>query len=120
MLALGSTKGGVFMSALTTPKTTSQWPADVLGFATQHQVADYLGPLWQALRQLFPTAEALRVFLEDDPEIRDDRHIVFDVRVPRDDVPDFVAAKRRWHDELFRVCPAPLACIFRLGLVLVP
>jgi hypothetical protein len=105
------------MSTLSVRETAWQWPADVLTFAAQHQVKAYLDPLLQAIRELFPTAVSLRVLLEDDPEIRDDWHIVFELRVPQEDIPDFVAAKRRWHTEQFRICPAPLVCIFRLTLV---
>jgi hypothetical protein len=41
-----------------------------------------------------PTAQSISIRLEEDPEIRDDYHLVFEVRVPRADVPDFGAAKR--------------------------
>ena len=99
-----------------TPSTGS-WPPEVLEFAAQHQISDLLAPLRQALDRLFPAAQSIRVRLEEDPEIRDDCHLVFDVRVSRADVPDFGTAKRRWHDELFRLCPAPLVCLFRLTLV---
>jgi hypothetical protein len=80
-------------------------------------VSDLLAPLRLALDRLFPTAQSLRARLEEDPEIRDDWHLIFEVRVPRADVPDFAAAKRRWHEELFRLCPAPAVCLFRLTLV---
>ena len=106
------------MSAPAPPGTAWQWPAEVLDFASRFQVGAYLDPLLDATRRLFPTARELRVFLEDDPEIRDDWHIVFDVRVPRADVPQFVNAQHFWIDELYRLCPAPLVCTFRLGLVL--
>jgi hypothetical protein len=105
------------MSAPVTPATAEPWPTDVLEFAAQHQVAGLLNVLHQAIDRLFPAAQEIRVRLEADPEIRDDRHLVFDVRVSRADVPDFGAAKRRWHEELFRLCPAPLVCLFRLLLV---
>ena len=59
----------------------------------------------------------MRVYLDDDPEIRDDWHIIFDVRVPDTDIPDYVAATRPWYTELFRICPAPLVCTFCLMLV---
>lgn len=97
--------------------TALNWPPEVLEFAAQHQVADRLDPLRLALDRLFPGAHGVRVRLEEDPEIRDDRHIVFEVRVSRDEVTDFGAAKRRWHQELFRLCSAPLACLFRLTLI---
>jgi hypothetical protein len=95
---------------------TGPWPPEVLEFATRCQVGALLEPLRQALDRLFPAAQGVRFRLEEDPEIRDDCHLVFDVRISRADVPDFGAAKRRWHEELFRVCPAPLAYIFRLTL----
>jgi hypothetical protein len=104
------------MSTLSAPGTAWQWPADVLAFATENNVADYLDPLLEATRGLFPTATSLRVLLECDPELRDDWHIVFDVHVPIKDVPHFVKAVHFWTDELYRVCPAPLVCTFRLGL----
>jgi hypothetical protein len=92
-------------------------PPDVVQFAAEHQVAGLLDPLCQALDRLFPIAQSACVRVEEDSEIRNDRHIVFEVRVLRADVSDFGAAKRRWHDELFRVCPGPLVCLFRLTLI---
>jgi len=105
------------MSTLISPTTSWQWPADVLAFAAQQQVQSYLEPLLEVLRRLFPTALSMRVELDEDPEIRDDRHITFDVCVPQADIPDYVAAKRAWHDEQFRIVPGPLVCIFRLQLI---
>ncbi len=105
------------MSAPVSTAATWQWPLDVLDFAARRQVEAYLDPLLEATRRLFPTAQSLRVFLEDDPEIRDDWHIVFAVRVPRADVLQFVKAQHFWIDELYRICPAPQVCDFRLGLV---
>jgi hypothetical protein len=102
-----------------TPPTGS-WPPDVLDFAGRHQARDLLDPLRLALDRLFPAAQSIRIRLEEDPEIRDDRPLVFEVRVARAGVPDFGAAKRRWHEELFRLCPAPRVCLFRLALVRVP
>jgi hypothetical protein len=105
------------MSTRTTVSATGYWPAEVREFADRRQVADLLDPLRLGLARLFPTAQSIRVRLEEDPEIRDDCHIVFEVRVSRADVPDFGAAKRRWHEELFGLCPAPRVCLFRLTLV---
>jgi hypothetical protein len=105
------------MSASITRPTAGHWPPNVLEFAAQRQLAGLLDPLRLALDRLFPDAHSVQVRLEEDPEIRDDRHLVFDVRVSRADVPDFGAAKRRWHEELFRLCQAPLVCLFRLTLI---
>ena len=104
-----------------TPEPTApgwEWPADVTAFARAHQVEQCLEPLLGAARRLFPTARHLRVLLEEDPEIRDDWHIVFEVRVPGRDVPHSLKAQHWWIDELYRICPAPRVCTFRLGLIL--
>jgi hypothetical protein len=44
-------------------------------------------------------------------------YIVFEVRVPAVDVPDYVAAMHRWSDELFRVCPTTEVCRFVMTLI---
>ena len=105
------------MSILTTGKKW-EWPPDVLRFAAKNRVDAYLEPLLEATRELFPTMDSLRVFMEDDPEIRDDWHIVFEAWVPSKDVPDYVHTKRHWTEALIRICPAPLAWVFRLTLLL--
>jgi len=105
------------MSTVSKPTTTWQWPADLLAFAARHQVQACLDPLLQATQRLFPTASSLEVFLEADPEIRDDWHIVFDVRVPEVDIPDYAAAQHGWTDAVDRCRPGPRDCIFRLRLV---
>jgi len=99
---------------------TDYFPPNVLDFATRRKLADLLDPLRLALDRLFPVVHSVQVRLEEDPEIRDESHVVFRVQVSRADVPDFGAAKRRWHEELFRLCPAPLVCYFRLTLERVP
>ncbi len=104
------------MSALVSPKTW-QWSPEVLDFAARNNVADYLEPLLEATRRVYPSARDLKVFVEQDRELRDVWAIVFDVSVPQADVPDYVKARRRWGDELFRICPAPLACTFVLTLI---
>ena len=105
------------MSAALPKPVAWQWSPDVLEFAARSKVEPYLTPLLQATRGLFPTAKSLKVFLDSDPEIRDDRHIVFEVEVPRADIPSYVKAQHFWVDELYRVCPAPLVCTFRLALI---
>jgi hypothetical protein len=93
-----------------------QWPTDVLEFAAQRQVGAYLDPLLEATRRLFPTARVVQVQVHQDPEMRDERWLLFEVHVPHTDVPDFVKAIHAWDDELFRICPAPLAVNFSIYL----
>jgi hypothetical protein len=105
------------MPTLQTTITSWQWPLDVVEFAMRHQVDAFLTPLLEATQRVYPTARHLRVSLELDPELRDDWHIVFEVEVPQADVPNYVLAQHAWGEELFRICPAPLVCVFRLALI---
>jgi hypothetical protein len=105
------------MSAPPLTATTWTWPADVVAFADRQQVRPYLDPLRQALDRVFPTAQSVTVYVDKDPEIRDDRHITFDVVVPQEDIPDYVAANRRWYDEFLRLCPTTFAAVFRVILI---
>lgn len=105
------------MSAPIQTAAPLQWPADVREFAVKHEIHAYLAPLLNALYQVFPTATSISVTLEEDPEIRDDWHIIFYVKVPIEDVPNYVEARHRWNDESFRICPATLICYFRLCLI---
>jgi hypothetical protein len=96
MMPLKTSKGVPIMSAPVTTATGWQWPEDVLALATEHHVEQYLDPLRELVRQLFPTTRALDVYAESDPEIRADRYLVYHVQVPAADVPAFRVAYHRW------------------------
>jgi hypothetical protein len=104
------------MSHPTLTPTAGQWPPEVLEFAEQRRVRPFLEPLLEATWQLFPTAEKIEIFFERDQELRDVGWIVFEVRAPQQDVPNFVEAQRRWNCEALRICSAPLVCNFVLTL----
>ncbi len=90
---------------------------EVLAFAEEQGVADYLPAVAEMTRRLFPNYP-LTVQLEDDPEIANDRHIVMVVQAKNLEVPRALDATWDWHRGLFASCPAPLVCVFRLGLEL--
>ena len=104
------------MSTATSTATAWHWPADVLSFAAQQQVCTALEPLHHLLQRLYPSAIGLRAFLEEDPEIGADQHILFEVRVPLADAPDYLAATRLWYEEFPKIHADP-GCIFRLSLL---
>jgi hypothetical protein len=97
-----------------------QWPPDGLAFAAQHHVQDYLDPLLEATRRIFPNACRQRVVVDEDPEIRDYRHLDFDVQIPQVDSRDYLQLQHRWTDDLYRLCPAPQTVVFRLLLDMSP
>jgi hypothetical protein len=91
-----------------------------MAFAVASQVADYLNPLREAIHRIFPTARWVKVEIDEDPEIRDDRHILFEVKIPDVGLEGARQGRKAWMEDLFRVCPAPLVCVFRLSLDLGP
>ena len=98
--------------------TKWQWPADVKQFAASHEGEEYVDPLREALARLFPTAVQASAQVYQDSELRDERHILFDVRVPNGDLADYVKAEWAWAHELMRICPSIKLWMF--GLYLVP
>jgi hypothetical protein len=85
---------------------------EVRAFARQQGVERYLPELIDLARQTYPSATRFEIFTEDDPEIANDRHIVFELDVPLK-VEQAAEADRHWRDGLFRIVPAPLVCVFR-------
>jgi hypothetical protein len=89
-------------------------PPEVVTFAREQGVEKYLPELVVLARQVYASATRFEVFTEDDPEIANDRHIVFELDVPFD-VEQAMAADRLWHRGVFKIVPAPLVCVFRLS-----
>jgi hypothetical protein len=105
-------------SAATTPGLPVLSP-EVLTFAEEQGVGDYLRPVVEMTRRLFPDARRLAVFVEEDLEIPDERSIILNVVMAGLDPDQYVEARFRWSRELFAICPAPLVCVFGLGLEIV-
>lgn len=105
------------MSSTETSLPLPDLSPDVLAFAEKEGVAAYLPAVVAMTRRIFPTLP-IKVFLEDDPEIANDWHIVLDVQVPEDAAPEPLAeAHWRWCGEIFHHCPSTHVCIFRLGMM---
>jgi hypothetical protein len=88
---------------------------EVLAFAEQEGVTAYLPAVIEMTRRIFPAAP-LRVFVEDDPEIANDRHIALEVEPPTTSVPELFAGRQQWVTEIFRHCPSTHVWVFRLGM----
>jgi hypothetical protein len=100
---------------------TEQFPAptlppEVMAFAAEQSVSIYLQEVLAMTQQIFQRAVE-NVSLADDPEIADDRHIVFEVDVAGMDESQLFAAQTRWSRELFEHCPPAYAPVFRYALV---
>jgi hypothetical protein len=85
--------------------------AEVLEFAREEGVEQYLPELIELARQVYPSATKFEVFLEDDPEIVD-RYIVFELDVPLN-AEQALEADKLWRDGWLRIYKYPRTCIFR-------
>ena len=94
-------------------------PTDVWDFAREQGVDRPLPRLVDLSHHVFPTASRFEILLEADPEMADDRHIVFLLAVPLD-VEESLTADRLWIEGLNRLCPKAKVCVFRLSLDLEP
>src|SRR5262249_30798908 len=77
-----SAEGRKVMASETSTVAVPEWTRAVVELAAREGVTDYLPRVWEMTRRVFPTAERIKVFTEDDPEIADDWHIVFGVQAP--------------------------------------
>lgn len=103
------------MNTTTTPAALPTVPPEVLQFAAESGVSNYLYPVMELANSLFP-GRPMTVLLEGDPEIENDWHIVFEVDVTGVAEDDILAGQRRWSAGLFERCPSTHVCVFRLGL----
>ena len=94
-------------------------PQQVLDFAAEQGVAEYLPAVLEMTARVFPGG-LKDVIVEDDPEIANDRHILIGVHAKNLGVPQGLEAHRQWTGGLFQSCPAPKVCVFRLDLSIAP
>jgi len=94
-------------------------PTDVLAFAAAQGVSAELPAVVAMTQRVFPEAH-LRVFLEDDPEIADDWHIIVEAQGLTGSVDDLDHGRIEWVRSLSECSPDSKACIFRLGMEMKP
>ncbi len=91
-------------------------PADVAAFAAENGVTDYVVPLLELTRDLFPGAP-ITLLVQEDAEEPELRFIEFRVDVEGFAAEELAAASHEWSVGLFRRCPATRAHFFCLGML---
>src|SRR5438477_1847867 len=94
-------------------------PAEVLALAAEQGVDTVLPAVLEMTQRVFADS-SVRVEIDVDPEIADDQHLLIAAQFRVDDVSQALETRYQWHRELFACCPAPLVCVFRLRMELVP
>ncbi len=89
---------------------------DVIAFAREHQGEHCLQPLLEATHRIFPTARSIKVSVENDPELRDNTQIVFDVQVVGLPTEEVRTAEKQWLQESRRLYPPLRKILFCLLL----
>jgi hypothetical protein len=92
-------------------------PPEILTFAEEEGVTAYLPAVLAMTRRIFPT-RPITVIVTEDPEIANDRHIVFEVEMTgKEEVDELFTTREQWIAEIFEHCPSTRVCVFRLGMV---
>jgi len=94
---------------------TWTWPPDVATLAAKLGVTQYLQPVDEMTRRVY-SGSPVTVRVDEDPEIPEDRHILFEADVTGWDVPQMVEAQNRWAEGIFDCCPATHVWVFRVGM----
>jgi hypothetical protein len=92
--------------SLTTVAPPPTFSADVSAFAAERGVTDYLIPVYEMTRRVFPTVRRITPVMEYDPEIEKERRIVFEVVTGPLEESQAVDLRWEWSRELFKICPA--------------
>ncbi len=102
-----------------TPTSTLAEPdlsPEVLAFAAERGVTDYLPTVLDMTRRIFP-GMIQRVTVEEDPSIADNRQVIVSVNVGDMDGNQMFETSHHWGGELFRCCPATHGHVFCLDQV---
>jgi hypothetical protein len=94
-------------------------PEDIAALAAEQGVTAELPAVIEMTRRIFPGCP-MHLEYDIDPEIANDRHIAIVVKATHFSVDEAVRRDFQWHREIFANCPAPLVCVFRLGLEIGP
>jgi len=100
------------MAAPVVPELEVSIPEEVRAFAKACGVEQYLPEVIAMTQRLYPS-RLLRLVIEEDPEIANDRRICLEVDVTGFSVDQLVQTQWQWNEEIFKVCPATHVWVFQ-------
>jgi hypothetical protein len=101
---------------MTVPGRARPWacPPDVLAFAEEKSLGQYLEPLLEMTRRTFP-GRFMSVSMQADGEIPDERYIAVWVKITGLSVAQLAEAEDRWYAEMRQLCSRAHETFFYLG-----
>jgi hypothetical protein len=99
--------------------STNALPAvspEVTAFAAEAGVSAYLPAVVEMTGRIFPGAP-LKTYLEDDPDLPEDRAVIIQVDVADFTFEQLSAGQGFWDREVFRACSSTHVHLFRLRMV---
>ena len=102
---------------MTPTLTVPDLSPEVLAFAAEKGVTEYLPAVYEMTRRIFP-GYPIRVLVKDDPELSYNREIVFEIVVGDTmDGDTMFETGHEWCGEIFRHCPATHVHAFNISEV---
>jgi hypothetical protein len=102
-------------TAADNPAATA-WSEEVLAVAEHQNLRTYLEPMFKATNEIFSTASRIEVHVQQDPEIPDQKNIIFNVQIRGLTSAQYRAAHKAWNVEFLRIHSGPIIHIFYLLL----
>jgi hypothetical protein len=85
----------------------SQLSQEAMNLAAQHGIQERVREMVEITKGVFPTARRFEVYVEDDPDIPNERYIIYDVKIPEFSLDQAWEARQLWGKELLRVFSYP-------------
>lgn len=95
---------------------TKPWSDEVEKFAAEKGVDQFLPAVWEMTTQMFPSALRTRLYVEEDPEIADQKYLVVDVEIAGLSDAEYCARQQSWVRRMLVICPPPIDSPFILRL----
>ena len=89
-------------------------PPVVRAFAEERGIAEYVPPIVEMTREVFP-AGSVSISVGEDAELDSHKYIALDVKIDGLSTEQLLAAHQAWSAGLSSVCPSELGVYFVLG-----
>src|SRR5437763_539295 len=114
-MALLDFSGDTMIAKRVSTEEDLRWLSGAVASAASVEAAEYVEPLLEMTRQVFPQAQALQVSCQADAIDEGDWRIEYSVQASLSPG-EAVRAIEAWYARLFEICPSTHAIYFRLAL----